>query len=71
MASNPRQQTCFPFFMLQKSFNKPFDFLLYETNKLYFSVCVSCNRSWKTSQRVKNNSHATTLRAVLTRCDVM
>ena len=41
MVSNPRQ----------KSFNKPFEFLLY----------VYCNRSQKTSQRVKNNSHATRL----------
>ena len=34
-----RQQTCFSFFMPPKSFNKPFEFLLYETNRLYF-VCV-------------------------------
>ena len=32
MASNPRQQTCFSFFMPPKSFNKPFEFLLYKTN---------------------------------------
>ena len=62
MASNLRQQTCFSFFMPQKSFNKPFEFLLYKTNRLHFSVCVYCNRSQKTSQRVKNNSHATRLR---------
>ena len=28
-------------------------------------MCVSCNRSQKTSQRVKNNSHTTRLRVVL------
>ena len=28
-----RQQTCFSFFMPRKSFNKPFEFLLYKTNK--------------------------------------
>ena len=61
MASNPRQQACFSFSMAPKSFNKPFEFLLYETNRLHFSVCVYCNRSQKTS-RVKNNSHATQLR---------
>ena len=31
--------------------------------RLHFSVCVYCNRSQKTSQRVKNNSHATLLRS--------
>ena len=35
-----RQQTCFTFFMPQKSFNKPLEFLLYKTNRLLFSVCV-------------------------------
>ena len=30
---NPRQWTCLSFFMPQKSFNKPFEFLLYETNR--------------------------------------
>ena len=59
VTSNPRQRTCFSFFMPQKSFNKPFKFLLYKTNRLHFSVCVYCNRSQKTSKRVKNNSHAT------------
>ena len=56
-----------------------------ETNRLHFSVCVYCNRSQKTSQRVKNNSHATRLRLssldfvscrtflffTITRCDVI
>ena len=28
-----RQQTCLNFFMPQKSFNKPFEFLLYKTNR--------------------------------------
>ena len=37
------------FFMPQKSFNKPFEFLLYKTNRLHFSVHVYCNRSQKTS----------------------
>ena len=59
-----RQQTCFSFFMPQKSFNKPFEFLLYKTNELNFSMCVYCNRSQKMSQRVKNNSHTTRLRLV-------
>ena len=67
MASNPRQITSaelFFFFhacMPQKSFNKPFQFLLYKTNRLHFPMCVHCNRSQKKSQRVKNNSHATLL----------
>ena len=64
MASNPRQQTCFSFFMPPKSFKRPFEFLLYKTNRLHFSACVYCNRSQMTSQRVKNNSHATRLRLV-------
>ena len=68
MASNPTSdhvsRLVFLFFMPQKSFNKPFEFLLYKTNRLNFSVCVYCNRSQKTSQRVKNNSHATRLRLV-------
>ena len=48
-----------------KIFNKPIEFLSCKTNRLHFSVCVYCNRSQKTSQRVKNNSHATRLRLVL------
>ena len=47
--------------MSSKFFNKPFDFLLCKTNKLHFSVHVCCNRSQKTSQSVKNNSHTTWL----------
>ena len=81
MASNLRQITSadlFFFFLCpKKSFNKPFEFLLYKTNRLNFSVCVCvyCNRSQKTSQRVKN-SGATRLRLVsyflfFTRCDVI
>ena len=35
-----------------KSFNKPFEFLLYKTNRLHFPVCVYCNRPQKTPQRV-------------------
>ena len=58
------QHTCFSFFTPQKSFNNPFQFLLYKTNRLHFSMCVYCNRSQKTSQRVKNNLHATQLHLV-------
>ena len=57
MASIPRQRTCFSFFISPKSFNKLFEFLLYKTNR-YIFPCVCTNRSQKTSQRVKNNSHA-------------
>ena len=35
MASNPRRQTCFSFFMPPKFSNKPFEFLLYKTNRYY------------------------------------
>ena len=52
-----------------KFFIEPFEFLLYKTNGLHFSVCAYCNRSQKTSQRVKKNSHATLL--FFTRCDVL
>ena len=41
----------FSFLMPKKSFNKPFEFLLYEISRLYFSVRVSCNRS----QRRRNS----------------
>ena len=65
MASNPRQITSADlFFMPQKFFNKQLEFLLYKTSRLHFSVRVYCNRSQKTSQRVKNNSRATRLRLV-------
>ena len=67
MALNPCQITSadlFSFLHAPKFFNKPFEFLLYKTNRLHFSACVFCNRSQKTSQRVKNNSHATRLRLV-------
>ena len=47
-------------------FNKPYEFLLYETNGLHFSVHVYCIRSQKTSQRTKNNSHTTRLRRFIT-----
>ena len=61
------------YFMLQ---NPPRSSInhLYKTNRLHFPVCVHCNRSQKTSQRVKNNSHATRLRLVsyfLFCCDVI
>ena len=58
-----RQWTCFSFFMPPKSFNKPFECLLYKTNRLHFPVRVYCNRSQKTSQCVNNNSHTTRLRS--------
>ena len=72
VVSNPCQKTCFSLFMPPKSFNKPFEFLLYKTNILHLSVHVYCNwsitvlncnrsQSQTTSQLVKNNSHATRL----------
>ena len=48
-----------------KIFNKRFEFLLYKTNRLHFPVRVYYNRSQKTSQCVKNNSHATRLYSML------
>ena len=56
--------------------HEPFEFLLYKTNLLHFSVRVYYKRSQKTSQRVKNNSHATRLRLVsyflfFKRCEVI
>ena len=65
MTSNPRQRTCFSFSMPPETFNKPFEFLLDITNRLHSSVRVHCDRSQKTSQRVKNNSYATRLHFVL------
>ena len=62
-----RQLTFLSFFMPPKShkiFNKPYEFLSYKTNRSHFSLCMYCNRSQKTSQCVKNNSHATQLRLV-------
>ena len=60
-----RQQTCFSFFMPRKSFNKLFEFLLYKTNRLHFSACVYCNRSQKTSRRLKNKSKSSGVTVVL------
>ena len=42
---------------------------------IHFTVCVYCNRSQKTSHRVKNNSYATRLSLLsyvlfFTRCDI-
>ena len=75
MESIPSQRTCSSFFMHHKSFNKLFQFLLYKTNRLHFFMRVYCNRSLKTSQRVKNNRHATRLRLVyflfVIRCDII
>ena len=57
MAANPRQITSvdlfFLFHTLKSKFNKLFEFLMYETDKLHFFVRVYCNRSQNTSQRVK------------------
>ena len=44
-ASDHVSRACFSFFMPLESFNKPFEFLLYKTNRLHFSMCVYCNRS--------------------------
>ena len=79
MASNPRQITSVDLFFIFhaiKSFNKPVEFLLYKTKQITFSVCVYCNKSQKTSQRVMNDSHDTRLRLVayllfFIRCDVI
>ena len=60
MTSNPRQITSAHLFFFQKSFNKPFQFFLYKTNRLHFPWVLYCNRSQKTSQRLKNN-HGTRL----------
>ena len=67
MTSNPHQQTYFSFFMPPKSFNKQFEFLLYKTNRLHFSVCAYCNRSQRMSplQHVKKSRHSTSSCAVL------
>ena len=57
MASNPRQITSanlFFFFHAPKILQETIWFLLYKTNRQHFSVCVYCNRSQKTSQRVKS-----------------
>ena len=43
---------------------------LYKANRLHFSMRVYCNGSQKTSQHVKNNSHATRL-LFFTRFDVI
>ena len=64
MAANLRQvrseHLLFFFSFPKKSFKKPFEFLLYETNIDHFfpCVCVYCNRLSKTSQHVKNKVNA-------------
>ena len=62
-------------FMPKKSFNKPFEFLLYKTNGLHFSLTLYRNRSRKTSQHVKNNSQHRLCLVLyflfFTRCDVI
>ena len=71
-----RQQTCFSFFMPQKpSINHLNFYCIKQIDNIFPCVCVYCNRSQKTSQRVKNNSHATRLCLVsyflfFIRCDV-
>ena len=57
-------------------YNKPFEFLMHETDRLHFPVRANCNRSQKPSQREKNKSHATRLRLVshflfFSRCDII
>ena len=46
-----RQQTCFSLLMPRKSFNKSFEFLLYKTNRLNFSVfvCTVIDHRWRHS----------------------
>ena len=41
---------------------------MYKTNRLHSSLRVHCKRSQKTSQRVKNNCHASTLSRVVLFC---
>ena len=67
MASNPRQITSADLIFFINSCPKNLsknhlNFYDDKTNRLHFSVRVYCNRSQKTSQRVKNNSHTTRLR---------
>ena len=69
-----RQRTCFSFFMPQNPSINHLNFYCIKQID-YIFPCV-CNRSQMTSQRVKNNSHATRLRLVLrlvffTRYDVI
>ena len=67
------ERTCFSFYMAPKFLNKPFALLFYKRNNLHFSLRVHCNRSKKTSQSAKYNSHATRVVYFLyfTRCDVI
>ena len=78
MESNVRQITSADLFFFQKSFNKPCEFLLYETNRLHFSVCVCvCVCTVIVHRRrhsVKEESRrSTSSRTCLffTRCDVI
>ena len=61
-----RQRTCFSFFMPPNSFNKPFEFLLYKTNRLHFSVrgAVILNRLEKTCKEHRSR-HSTATRVVV------
>ena len=70
MASNPRQITSADLFFF---FHAPINHLSFYCIKQidYIFPCVYCNRSQKTSQRVKNNSHATRSFLFFTRCDVI
>ena len=82
MASNPSQiksadlffffSSCLP----NPSINHLNFYCIYKTNRLHFSGRIYCNRSQKTSQCAKNNSHATRLRLLsyfvfFTRCNVI
>ena len=59
----PRQRTCLTFFMPPNpSINHLSFYCIKQID--YIFPCVYCNRPQKTSQRVKNNSQATSLQAV-------
>ena len=67
MESNPRQITSADlfFFLCPKSFNKPFEILLYKTNRLRFSVRVYYNRSHDTACKEQQSRHSTSSCVVL------
>ena len=60
MDSNPRQRTCFSFIMPKKSFNKPFEFLLYKKDYIFQYVCT-----------VTVREVVTTCKQQLSRCDII
>ena len=69
MASNPHQQTCFSFFVLQKSFNKPFEFLLYsikQIDNIFLCVCtVIFHRRVITACKEQQSHHSTSSCVIL------